>query len=81
MVGHAAQDFGKKSGSAGAAGFIDCVGYIGASLAGVGAGKLIKAYGYEVNFVVFGCAALLGAALICVIWKVGPRTHTVAKTS
>jgi len=36
MVGHAAQDFGKKSGAAGAAGFIDGMGYIGASLAGWG---------------------------------------------
>ena len=38
LVGHAAQDFGKKSGAAGAAGFIDGMGYIGASLAGWGAG-------------------------------------------
>jgi sugar phosphate permease len=77
MVGHAAQDFGKKSGAAGAAGFIDGMGYIGASLAGVGAGLLIKKYGYEFNFIVCGLAAILGAALICIIWKAGPKTHTV----
>jgi sugar phosphate permease len=77
MVGHAAQDFGKKSGAAGAAGFIDGMGYIGASLAGWGAGLLIKKHGYEVNFVIFGLAAILGAALICIIWKAGPKTHTV----
>ncbi len=74
MVGHAAQDFGKKSGAAGAAGFIDGMGYIGASLAGYGAGVIIKQYSYRINFVIFGVAALLGAALICVIWQVGPRT-------
>jgi sugar phosphate permease len=74
MVGHAAQDFGKKSGAAGAAGFIDGMGYIGASLAGVGAGAVIKEYGYQVNFVIFGIAAILGAALICLLWKVGPNT-------
>ncbi len=76
MVGHAAQDFGKKSGSAGAAGFIDAMGYIGASLAGWGAGEMIKRYGYKVNFITFGWAAILGALLICIIWKAGPKTHT-----
>jgi sugar phosphate permease len=77
MVGHAAQDFGKKSGAAGAAGFIDGTGYIGASLAGYGAGVIIKAYGYEVNFVIFGLAAILGSFLICLLWRAGPGTHTV----
>ncbi len=77
MVGHAAQDFGKKSGAAGAAGFIDGMGYIGASLAGWGAGVLIMRRGYEFTFVFFGLAAILGALLICLIWKAGPKTHTV----
>jgi sugar phosphate permease len=72
MVGHAAQDFGKKAGSGGAAGFIDSMGYIGASLAGWGAGVLIKGHGYTVTFVTFGCAALLGVLLISIIWKVNP---------
>ena len=77
MVGHAAQDFGKKSGAAGAAGFIDGMGYIGASLAGGGAGVMIMRYGYEFTFVFFGLAAILGALLVCLIWKAGPKTHTV----
>jgi len=75
MVGHAAQDFGKKSGAAGAAGFIDGMGYIGASLAGYGAGAIIKAFGYEVNFVIFGFAAIIGALLICVLWKKRPEMN------
>ena len=77
MVGHAAQDFGKKSGAAGAAGFIDGMGYIGASLAGWGAGELIDRCGHESTFVLFGLAPILGALLICLIWKAGPKTHTV----
>jgi len=77
MVGHAAQDFGKKSGSAGAAGFIDGMGYIGASLAGWGAGVLITRQGYEFTFAFFGGAAILGALLVCIIWHAGPKTHTV----
>jgi len=83
MVGHAAQDFGKKSGAAGAAGFIDAMGYVGATLTGVGAGALIDSqgldavsqqHGYEITFVTFGFAAILGALLTCLIWKVGPKT-------
>ncbi len=73
MVGHAAQDFGKKSGAAGAAGFIDAMGYVGATLAGWGAGRLIKSHGYEITFVTFGSAAFLGALLACFIWKAGPK--------
>lgn len=73
MVGHAAQDFGRKSGAAGAAGFIDAMGYLGATLAGWGAGELITARGYETAFVAFGAAPILGALLISVLWKVRPR--------
>jgi len=74
MVGHAAQDFGKKSGAAGAAGFIDAMGYVGATLAGWGAGRLIKSQGYEITFVTFGSAAFLAALLACMIWKARPQT-------
>jgi len=77
MVGHAAQDFGKKEGAAGAAGFIDAMGYVGASLAGWGAGVLIDAprYGHRFTFVVFGSAAIVGALLISIMWKVRPETR------
>ena len=74
MVGHAAQDFGRKQGAAGAAGFIDAMGYLGATLAGWGAGELIDARGYEITFVTFGSAAILGAVLISIIWKVRPHS-------
>ncbi len=90
MVGHAAQDFGKKSGAGGAAGFIDAWGYIGVAVAGVGAGALIGCYGddpeskqrgYQLAFVIFGFAAILGAMLTCLIWKVGPDNDEVDTTS
>lgn len=76
MVGHAGQDFGGKRGAAGAAGFIDAIGYVGASLAGWGAGRLIVAKGYTFTFSVFGVAALLGAATACLIWRRGPISDT-----
>ena len=49
------------------------MGYIGASIAGWGAGALIKSSGYEITFVMFGSAALLAVLPISIIWKVGPR--------
>ena len=61
----------------GAAGFIDGMGYIGAALAGWGAGKLIVGWGWETTFDVFGSAAILGAVLAAMIWKVGPKTEAV----
>jgi sugar phosphate permease len=76
MVGHAAQDFGKKSGAAGAAGFIDALGYLGAAAAGAPAGLLIDRWGYPAAFVAFGIAALGGALLAGLIWTVQPLAHT-----
>jgi sugar phosphate permease len=84
MVGHAAQDFGHKQGASGAAGFIDCMGYIGASLTGWGAGRLIdhfnandpaKLLGYRNTFILAGICALAGTALSCVLWKVRPQSE------
>ena len=77
MVGHAAQDFGRKEGAAGAAGFIDGMGYIGASLSGWGAGRLIDVKDYGFTFVMAGICALIGAVLISVLWKIRPQSeHT-----
>ena len=74
MVGHAAQDFGHKHGASGAAGFIDGMGYVGASLAGWGAGKLIDLQSYSFTFAMAGVFAFIGAALICLLWKAKPHT-------
>ena len=79
MVGHAAQDFGKRRGAAGAAGFIDAIGYIGASLAGWGAGRLIDSKGYASTFTLFGFAALLGSATACILWRHGPTDSPSAE--
>jgi sugar phosphate permease len=81
MVGHAAQDFGKRRGAAGAAGFIDAIGYIGASLAGWGAGRLIDTQGYSTTFTVFGLAALLGSATACILWRRSPTDSPPSKVA
>jgi sugar phosphate permease len=79
MVGHAAQDFGCKQGASGAAGFIDSLGYLGASVAGWSAGALIGHYnalgrpGYRITFIYAGISAMLGMFLIATLWRVKPR--------
>ncbi|MCC6124655.1 MAG: MFS transporter [Pirellulales bacterium] len=80
MVGHAAQDFGKKSNAAGAAGFIDALGYVGASLAGAPAGLLIDKFGFTAAFITFGIMAILGALLACVLWTVHPTAPSPSTT-
>jgi len=72
LVGHAAQDFSKMSYTAGAVGLIEAVGYVGASIAGWGAGVLIDSHGYDTAFSVFGLAAILGALLISSLWRASP---------
>ena len=42
----------------------------------MGAGALIGAHGYQVAFVVFGVAAILGALLACVLWRATPVAHS-----
>jgi len=51
------------------------MGYIGASLAGWGAGKLIDVKGYSFTFIMAGICALIGAVLICMIWRHRPLEH------
>ena len=63
------------------AGFIDAWGYVGVAVAGVGAAALIERYDYTVTFVTFGFAAILGALLTCLIWKVGPEVGTTSQGS
>ena len=72
---------GDAMGAAGASGFIDAMGYVGATLAGWGAGRLIESHGYQITFVTFGSAAFLAALLACIIWKVRPQSDGANSTT
>lgn len=73
MVGTVAMDFGTRKGAASAAGFIDALGYVGATLTGVGTGWLIDHYGWNSAFYFWVIAAFLGAILSAVLWKYKPE--------
>ncbi len=72
IIGSAvAMDFGGKEATGTAHGFVDAMQYIGASLVGVGMGKLIDVFGWKAwgpSLIIF---AVLGGLLMCMVWKEG----------
>jgi sugar phosphate permease len=72
MVGAIAMDFGTRKGAASAAGFIDALGYVGASLAGVLSGYLIDHTGWNAAFYFWVSCAFVGAVLSAILWKYKP---------
>jgi sugar phosphate permease len=63
LAGVLAIESGGKDAAATAAGVIDGVGYVGASLAGVGMGKLLDMGGYTVGFQILAALTLLSAVI------------------
>ena len=72
MVGACPQDFGTRKMAASAAGFIDCMGYMGAMLAGVGTGYLLREFtnGWQIAIYVWAGAAFAAAILMALLWNV-----------
>jgi len=68
IVGTMSMDMGSRQAAASATGFVDSLGYVGAMLTSVVTGQLIGRFGWEAGFYLWGCSALLGAALMCVLW-------------
>lgn len=69
MVGAIAMDFGTRKASASAAGFIDCFGYIGAALAGVGSAHLIEYHGWNTAFYFWVAGAFGATILMATLWN------------
>jgi OPA family glycerol-3-phosphate transporter-like MFS transporter len=64
IVGATPMDCGTTSMASFATGLIDCIGYIGAGLTGVGTGLLVDNFGWNAGFWFWIGAAFLGAALM-----------------
>ncbi len=73
MVGTIAMDFGTRKAASSAAGFIDCLGYIGASLTGVGSGWLTDRYGWNAAFYFWIAGAIIAAILMSLLWNYKPE--------
>lgn len=72
MVGTVAMDFGTRKAAASAAGFIDCFGYIGAALTGVGSGFLMDRFNWNAAFYFWIAGALIAAILMTLLWNYKP---------
>ena len=72
--GVVALDFGGRRTAGTAAGLLDGVGYLAATLAGVGVGNLLVHAGWSLAYTVMAFLTV-GAILVCgLLWKVKPRS-------
>jgi len=72
MVGTMAMDFATRKAASSAAGFIDCLGYIGAALTGVGTGWLIDNFSWNAAFYFWVAGAAIAAILMLMLWNYKP---------
>jgi len=65
-------DLGTKEIASSPAGFIDCFGYIGAALTGIGSGLLIDKYSWNAAFYFWIAGAFIAAILMALLWNYEP---------
>lgn len=73
MAGAIAMDLGTRKAAGSAAGLIDALGYVGASVTAVVSGWLAENYGWNWAFVLWAGGALLAAALTSLLWRYRPE--------
>lgn len=74
-----AMDIGTRKAAASVAGFIDALGYMGATLTGVGTGWLIEHYNWTVCFQAWAVSVWVGAALMALLWRYRPGVEAGAE--
>ncbi|MBL7149585.1 MAG: MFS transporter [Candidatus Cloacimonetes bacterium] len=62
-------DLGSRKAASSVTGFIDAMGYVGASLTGVGTGYLIDKFSWNAAFGFWIFGAILAAIMITFVWK------------
>jgi sugar phosphate permease len=72
LVGAAAQDFARKGATAAAAGFVDCMGHVGAVSADVVTGSFLTRYGWGAAITWWACAAFAAAVPVATLWRARP---------
>ena len=73
MVAAIPMDFGTRKGASSATGFIDGLGYVGATLAGVVSGWLIDNYSWDAAFNFWIASAFIAAGLMTILWRYKPQ--------
>ncbi len=72
LAAPAAMDFGTRKAAASAAGFVNALGYVGATLAGVGTGWLVDRFGWAASFIMWGAAGAVGTVIAVSLWNRRP---------
>lgn len=73
LVASVAMDFGTRKAAASTTGFIDGMGYVGATLfTGIGSGWLVEHHGWNVLFYAWAGCVLLGAGVMATLWGYRP---------
>ncbi len=72
MVTAMPMDYGTRKAAASATGFIDGMGYIGASVTGIGTGWLIDNFGWGAAFNFWVVSGIICAILMTILWNYKP---------
>jgi len=72
MVTTVPMDYGTRKAAASAAGFIDALGYVGATLVGVGIGWLVDNYDWGFAFYFWAMGAFAAGMLMSLLWGYTP---------
>ncbi|MFC1746862.1 hypothetical protein ACFLZR_00835 [Candidatus Neomarinimicrobiota bacterium] len=71
-------DLGSRKAASSVTGFVDAMGYVGASLTGVGTGFLIDRFSWDAAFYFWIFGAILAAFMILMVWGNESRRITPA---
>jgi sugar phosphate permease len=62
-------DLGTRKAASSVTGFIDAMGYLGASLTGAGTGYLVEKFGWNAGFYFWICRAIFAAIMTLFLWN------------
>lgn len=73
MVGILPMDIGTRKAASSVAGFIDALGYVGASVTGIGTGFLIEKFSWNAAFYFWLIAAIFASLAMSMLWNYKPQ--------
>jgi len=73
-------DLGSRKAASSVNGFINAMGYLGATLTGVGTGYLIEKFGWNAGFYFWISGAIFAAIMMVLIWNYAERALKTEKT-
>ena len=81
LIGMVAAELCIKKAAGTATGFIGCIAYFGAAMAGYPVAKMTQEWGWEMFFYILGACALVATLFLVPLWSVKPKVSTVRASS